>query len=330
VKLSILGAGSIGLQLGAQLARAGFDPLLLVRREEVAVALRREGIHVIDPASGRRWRTSVRATADPRQAAPELSQGIVLLCVRAPDTRAASAALRAVAPGAHVVSAQNDVDNEEELASRFTRVSGLVVRQTATRAGPNVVRVMGCGRLVAGDHPEGACPQTRVLAGAFRQAGFDVGLSERIAEDKWLKLCVNLMTAVNALVRRCDHQTKAFVEVKTRLLEEARDALAAAGIRARSCDGRDRSLEEEIAHQRDALSRGTSARPIPLYNGVWTALRHGTMALEADLYHERILGLARQHGTDAPVNARVLGVLGEVWRERRGPESVSASTLLPA
>ena len=57
-----------------------------------------------------------------------------------------------------------------------------------------------------------------------------------------------------------DHESQAFVSVKVRLLEEARAALLAAGIEARSCDGRDRSLDEEIAFQRESLARGTRAR----------------------------------------------------------------------
>ena len=152
------------------------------------------------------------------------------------------------------------------------------------------------------------------VAALLRRAGIEVSVSAAIARDKWLKLCVNLMSAPNALVRREDHASPSFVELKVRLLEEARAALAAAGVEATPCDARDRTLEQEIAFQREALARGASARPIPLYNQVWTSLRHGG-PLEADAYHERILALARAHGVSAPVNARVLGRLAR----RRAP-----------
>ena len=153
------------------------------------------------------------------------------------------------------------------------------------------------------------------LADALRRAGYDVGVSTRILEDKWLKLCVNLMSAPNALIRREDHATRAFVEIKARLLEEARAILLAAGIRARSCDGRDRSLEQEIAHQRESLALGTSARRLPVYNQVWAALRHGG-PVEADRYHRRMLALAAEHGIAAPQNARVLEALERAVRGR--------------
>ena len=173
-----------------------------------------------------------------------------------------------------------------------------------------------------------AAPFAADLAGRLRGADYDVGLSEAIAEDKWLKLCINLMSAPNALVRRDDHTTRAFVEGKARLLEEARAALAAAGIRARSCDGRDRSLDEEIAFQRESLARGTSARRLPVYNQVWAGLRGEGRSVEGEAYHRRILAMASRHGLEAPVNRRTLEGLERAAREGLGPASMGATELL--
>jgi 2-dehydropantoate 2-reductase len=181
--------------------------------------------------------------------------------------------------------------------------------------------------VVVGLHPQGSAPEVDALAQDLRRAGLDVGVSSRIAEDRWLKLCVNLMSAPNALIRREDHDSPPFVEVKARLLEEARAVLEASGIEARSCDGRDRSLEQEIRHQRESLQRGTSARRLPLYNQVWSSLRSDA-PLEADGYHQRILELAAARGIRAPINARVLEKLIEAKARRRGPECLEARELL--
>jgi ketopantoate reductase len=211
--------------------------------------------------------------------------------------------------------------------SAFGRVIGGCVRQTSTRTADHRAVTMGGGRIVVGAWPSGDLDEATELADALRRAGYDVGLSRRIAEDKWLKLCVNLMSAPNALIRRDDHATRAFVEVKARLLEEARAVLLAAGIRASSCDGRDRSLEQEIVHQRESLALGTSARRLPVYNQVWAALRHGG-PVEADRHHRRVLELAAAHAIVAPQNARVLAALERAVREGLGPESVAAADLL--
>jgi 2-dehydropantoate 2-reductase len=165
-------------------------------------------------------------------------------------------------------------------------------------------------------------------AALLRSASLDVSISEAITRDKWLKLCINLMTAPNALVRRPDHRDAVFVEVKARLLEEAEAVLAAAGIDATPCDDRDRTLAQEIAFQREGLARGTSARPLPLYNHVWTGLRSGAQ-LEADDYHERINRLGVRHGVPTPVNERVLERLREASRDQLGPECFAARALLP-
>jgi 2-dehydropantoate 2-reductase len=324
--LAVLGAGSVGLCVGARLARAGCDVLFLVRRPAAARAIEREGVTVDDPGSGERF--TVRAAAAVlEQVGPRLAGRSVLLCTRASDTEAAGRALARLAPAAAVASLQNDVDNAERLAPLFDDVVAGVYRQTCTRVSDCVVRAGGSGRIVLGAWPSGIGSTAEGLAADLRAAGYDVGLSSRIEEDLWLKLCVNLMSAPNALVRREDHETRAFVEGKARLLEEARAILAAAGIAARSCDGRDRSLDQEIAYQRASLAQGTSARRLPLYNQVWSALRSGG-PVEADRYHRRILELAARHAVPAPVNTRVLELLEAVVRERRGPECVAAAELL--
>jgi 2-dehydropantoate 2-reductase len=322
--IAILGAGSVGLVIGARLAASGARVLFVTRSELQAERIRSEGVAAADLTAGARCEARADAVAGSHRASRVLSARTpVLICTRGAELAAATQALeRSLLP----VCLLNDVPHEAALAQHFERVIGGVVRVTCTRRDARSAVCAGAGRIVLGDHPDGAGAATRALADSLRAAGFDVGLSERIGDDKWLKLCINLMSAPNALVRRSDHSTRAFVEVKARLLEEARAALAAAGIAARSCDGRDRSLDDEIRWQRESLERGRSARALPIYNQVWTALAGGG-SLEADAYHERILSLCAKHGLEAPVNHRVLEVLRAVARDARGPECISASEL---
>jgi 2-dehydropantoate 2-reductase len=323
---TVVGAGSVGLALAARLAHAGVAVLLVTRREEAARTLAERGLSAEDPASGARVGVALRTTADP--AWPERSTGPVFVCTRADAVEALARAFGDRA--APFVTLQNDVVSEQVAARHVRLVIGGVWRETATRrADDRVCLQLGRpGRAVLGLHPQGRSAAVEEVAALLRRGGVDVSVSEAIGRDKWLKLCVNLMSAPNALVRRPDHTSQAFVDVKVRLLEEAEAALAAAAIDATPCDGRDRTLAEEIAFQREALARGTSARPLPLYNHVWTALRAGA-PLEADAYHERILALAERHGVAAPVNRRVLEKLREAAGCRLGPECFAAGALLP-
>lgn len=324
--LHVVGAGAVGLSLAARLARSGAPLRLVTRRAEVARAVERAGVEVWDPAEDTRFVARMETAAG--IAAAAVGDGPVLLCVRSTDTEAVADELARAAPHAVVASVQNDVDNEEKLARRFRRVLGVAYRQTCTRTDLAAVTALGAGRLALGRWPEGDDPAVGELADRLGAAGYDVGISARIVEDKWLKLCVNLTSTVNALVPRDEHESTAFVETKARLLEEARDALAAEGVVARSCDGRDRGLDEEIAWHRASLAAGHSARHLPVYNQVWQSLTSGR-PLEADRYHLRILAIAERHAIPAPVNARVLEALRAAAASGEGPESVSAAALLP-
>lgn len=325
--LTVLGAGSVGLALAAQLAAAGRAVLVVARRPEAAAALA-GGLVAEDPIAGGERCHRVEATADLAGAATRIGDGPVFVCTREPETEAAGIALARAAPEALAVAVQNDLTGGALLARSLRRVAAAVWRQTGTRAGDGRVRFHGPARVVVGAEPgSDTALAAAALASDLAAAGLDAAFSERIREDQWLKLCVNLMSAPNALVRPADHASEAFVELKARLLEEAREALGAAAVLAASCDGRDRSLDEEIRFQRDALARGRSARKVPLYNHVWTGLREGR-PLEAPAYHRRILALAAAHGCAAPHNARVLAALERAERERRGPECLGAGELL--
>jgi 2-dehydropantoate 2-reductase len=322
---TVLGAGSVGLALAAQLASLG-EVLVVTRRREAAERLA-GGLRVEDPATGEVDRVRVVPRVGVAAAAREIGEGPVYVCVRVPDTASVADALAEHAPDCIAVCVQNDLGGDALLARRQTRVVSAVWRRTCTRVSDDHVRFIGRGRVVVGARSPDSLAAARSVAAELGAAGLDVSLSERVEEDQWLKLCINLMSAPNALVRRDDHDTASFVELKARLLEEARDVLAAAGIPARPCHGGDRTLEEEIRAQREALAHGTSARRLPLYNHVWTGLREGR-PVEADAYHRRILELGREHGVDVPVNARVLAALERAVEEALGPERSSAEELL--
>jgi len=323
---TIVGAGSVGLALAARLARGGVTVLLVTRRAEAAHVLAARGLEAADPATGARLGLALRATAD--LGWPSLAAGPVFVCTRADAVAELARAFGGTARA--FVTFQNDVTSEEVATRYVPQVIGGVWRETVTRRADDRVHLQldRPGRAVVGLHPHGRSDAVEAVAALLRLGGIDVSVSGAIGRDKWLKLCVNLMSAPNALARRPDHVTAPFVEVKVRLLEEAAATLAAAGIEATPCDGRDRSLAEEIAFQRTALERGTSARALPLYNHVWTSLRSGS-PLEADAYHERILALAQRHAVPAPVNRRVLEKLREAERQRLGPECFGARELLP-
>ena len=319
--ITVFGAGAIGLTLAARLARAGHAVRVCTRRPEDAARLERGSIAVEEPETGAAWNARVFAHAGP----PIAETDWIFACVRVPQTEAAAAAIAATSPDARIANVQNGVGGDAVFATRFASVVGAVIRQGCTRIATDRVRAIAPGRIAVGRFPAGVDDEVESLAALLRSAGYDVGVSPRIADDRWLKLCINLMSTPNALVRPSEHDDPAFAMGKARLLEEARDVLRAAGIAARSCDGRDASLDEEIARLRGG--RGGGARRIPIYNSLWQALRRGA-PLEADAFHRVVIELGARHGVATPVNARALAAVQRVVAHSLGPESLGTADVL--
>jgi len=272
---TVFGAGSVGTVLAGLLKDRGV-PVAIAGRGAVE-CLRLEG-------DAETVEARVPVVAEP--------EGTVLLCVHAPDV----AGLCAGWPGRTVVTFQNGV-RSEAVAARTCRVIGGVWRMTCTLTEPGRALFTRRGRVIVGRHPEGEDPEVLKLAEDLRRAGFDVGVSARIAGDKWLKLFLNLTSAPHALVRHEDHARAEFGQLKAAILEEARDVFAKAGIAAVSCDGRDAGLDEEIERHR----RG-SGRARPVYNSTWRLLSRGRPL--AERYHDTVVALGH-----APRNAAMLALL---------------------
>ncbi|MAJ59235.1 MAG: hypothetical protein CBC48_03930 [bacterium TMED88] len=328
-RTTVVGGGAVGLNVASRLAISGQHVSLFTRRPEAAKAFESQGLRLVDPA--RNQECSARLLVD-RKLEDSVKAGTNrwLICLRTGETDAIARRIHTLMPNAQVASLQNDVINEEILGRYFSQVVGIVLRQTCTLRDVNTVLAMGKGRVILGDYPAGWGALSADWADDFEEAGFEVGRSHDILSDKWLKLVYNCLSAVNALIQKEDHVKPEFVEIKVRLLEEAQAALAAANIAHSSCDGRDRTIHAEIENLRRAFIDGTSRRDLPLYNACWAALQDPARPLEADLYHERILSLAKRHGLSAPSHRVIFAAVSKAWTERTGPEKLRAVAVLKA
>ncbi|MEM8884439.1 MAG: 2-dehydropantoate 2-reductase N-terminal domain-containing protein [Planctomycetota bacterium] len=270
---TVFGAGSIGTVLAAALSDAGVDVAIAGRR--AVSALRVEGDEECIEAD-------VDVVDEPR--------GTILLCVHETDV----ASLAARWPDRTLVTFANGVTAERD-AARTCAVIGGVWRMTCTWTAPGRALFTRRGRIVVGPWSDGVDVQP--VADALRAARFDVGVSEEIEADLWLKLLCNIGSTPNAIVRGADHGDPRFGALKADLVREAWEVLQARGMRAASCDGRDASPEEEIERQRHA---GPRARPV--YNDTWRQLHRGQAPKQR--YHKTIADLGH-----APRNARMDALL---------------------
>ena len=188
MKIAVMGAGAVGCYFGAMLARAG-NLVTLIGRSQHVEAVRRHGLLL----EHRDFRDHVQVSAT-TDAVGVVDADIVLFCVKSADTEVAG---RLIAPhlkhGAVVLCLQNGVDNADRLQTTIDQTAvPAIVYVAAEMAGPGHVKHHGRGELIIG-----ASPSSASIAATFSQAGAPTAVSDRVADELWVKLITNC--AYNAL-----------------------------------------------------------------------------------------------------------------------------------
>lgn len=188
MQIAVMGAGAVGCYFGAMLARAGHGVTLIGRSQHVE-AIRQHGLLL----EHRDFKDHVRVAAT-TDAIGVVEADVVLFCVKSADTEAAG---RLIAPhlkqGAVVLCLQNGVDNAERLQATIDQIAvPAIVYVAAEMAGPGHVKHHGRGELIIG-----ASPSSASVAATFTQAGVPTAVSDKVANELWLKLITNC--AYNAL-----------------------------------------------------------------------------------------------------------------------------------
>ena len=325
MRFVVYGAGAVGSVLGGMLSLNRHDVRLIGRREHTDAVLR-DGLRLKS--------TTAESMAHPH-ASDTLTHGgpdpeCVLLAVKSGDLAAAIEALVAAVPAnTPVVCLQNGVAAEEAVSRRFERVYGAVVRMTCSMVQPGHVAFQTGGRVITGKFPRGTDALARSLGAAFTASGFDGVVSKDIMADKWLKMAVNVQSVFHAVVDPRDHDTHEFQALKAGILDETRRVFKAAKIRARSCDGKDPSIEQMIETLQRPHTRRTE-HGVKVHNSVWQDLYLKRRAIEADFIHGPVIALGERHAVATPYNRAALEIVNRCHRDALGPESLRLSVVIAA
>ncbi|MEE9269176.1 MAG: 2-dehydropantoate 2-reductase [Candidatus Krumholzibacteria bacterium] len=325
MRFVIYGAGAVGGVLGGHLALEQHDVLLICRREHA------DAVH---DQNGLRMKSATGDYFAPLQAAVSLDKKdihgdtAILFTAKSYHTEANTESLAQIAPSdTPVVSFQNGIANEEIIAARFNNVFGAVCRMTCSFLQPGHVSFRKSGRLILGKHPKGADPFARKLGKILTGAGFEVSVSASIMCDKWLKLVANLQSAFHATIDNRDHESLEFMNLKVGILEEAREVLRADKIKARSCDGRDFSVDEIIQELRKPRA-GKAVSSVRVNNSTWQNLYLKREHVENRFFHEPIIELGRKYGIATPYNQTVLELVTRCGEDKLGPNTLRARDIL--
>ncbi|TMD00569.1 MAG: 2-dehydropantoate 2-reductase [Chloroflexi bacterium] len=219
MRIAVLGAGAIGGFLGARLARAGVDVVLIARGPHLH-AMKDSGIRVIE--SDGDWTVPVEATDD---FAGMRDADAVFVTLKAHSLPPVAGRLaQNLGAGTPVVSAQNGipwwyfqrhggelegihletVDPGGEVARLIdpSRVIGCVVYPATSLVSPGVVRHVEGERFSLGELDGQESARSVDLSRTLASAGLKAPVQPRIRAELWLKLLGNaVFNPLSALTR---------------------------------------------------------------------------------------------------------------------------------
>ncbi|QDX39598.1 ketopantoate reductase family protein [Salarchaeum sp. JOR-1] len=289
MRVAVLGPGAIGSLFGGRLDRSGVDVTLVGRPGDHVTALARDGLRLTLP-DGTTERVPVDVTTHPDSVGPV---DVVLVCVKAYDTRSALADADALLDGAAVCTFQNGLGNAETIAE-FVPASRVLAGTTshgATLEAPGHVRHAGVGDTVVGNYVTDTSEAATALARALTDAGIETDVVADAARAVWEKVLVNAgINAATALAgvpngRLAD--TDPGERVLRRAVEEAAAVADAEGI--------------ELTTDPVAAASRVARRTAENRSSMRQDLDRGRRT-EIDALNGEIVSRGRDHGIDTPVN----------------------------
>ncbi len=199
-RVTVIGAGSLGLVLAAALARTGNAVTVLARPASASALLDHGGIEIdgrLDwSVPVRRLPAAVGQVAVTGRAAELPAVDLALFATKGQDL---PAAIEAVLPGwpgrgrdgAFVAGLQNGVVKDDLLAQAFgpEDVLGAATLLGSRRRGAGTATVTGLGRTFVGDFGSATSARADALAAALAGAGLPVEAVADIRALLWTKFC---------------------------------------------------------------------------------------------------------------------------------------------
>ena len=318
----IWGAGAIGGTIGAALAQAGQDVLLVDRDPDHVAAIDRAGLEISGPI--RQYRVRARACT-PGQV--EGTFETVLLCVKAQDTEQAARALAPhLAPDGVVVSVQNGLN--ELVIARIVgaaRTIGCFVNFGADYHGPGLVLYGGRGAVVVGELDGRRTARIEATHRLFRTFDADALLTQNIWGYLWSKLIYGALLFATALTDDSIADVldaQRYRPVLVALGQEVAAVAAAERVGLEPFDGFDpaaftagasaaalaRSFADMVAFNR---------RSAKSHSGIWRDLAVRKRRTEIDAQIGPIVEIGATHGVQTPLSRRLIALIHDLEEGRR-------------
>ena len=188
VKIAIVGCGALGSYYGAKLCRDGQEVHFLLRSDYEVV--RRRGVFIRSPEGD--FHVNPKCARSPEQIG---TCDVVLIGLKATANEQFPKLLPLlVGPETAVVTLQNGLGNEEDLAALFpaAQILGGLCFVCLNRVEPGVVEHLAHGRIVLGEFSGWPEPRTHDIASAIRHSGMPCEVTDNLRRAHWEKLVWNI------------------------------------------------------------------------------------------------------------------------------------------
>lgn len=328
LRIAIFGAGSIGCYVGACLAAAGAE-LVLIGRERVLTAIQANGLTATD-YKGRYTQLPASALHLSTHADTAKGADLVLVTVKSAASKEAAQALSPhLNPGVPVISFQNGIYNAEVLQKLLPNhpvLAGMVPFNVIDR-GQGAFHQGSQGTLEV--QADGLSDAVRKL---FSKAELDLLEHADMRSVQWGKLLLNLNNPVNALsgiplkeeLSQRDYRCCVGLA-----LNEALQIMKAAGIKPAKVTAVPPSWLPFLMDTPDWLFTRAAKKLLAIdplaRSSMWEDLELGRPT-EIDWINGEVIRLAETVGMRAPVNARLIALVREA--ERGGSRRWAGADLL--
>lgn len=190
MRIAVVGAGSMGCAFGGRLAEAGNEVWLIDVWQEHVDRISRDGLR-IEGVGGERVVSRVKATIDPSRVG---LVDLILVFVKSTETRTAvQSALPLAAENTLFLTLQNGLGNRDIIAevAGEERVLAGVTFDGAALLGPGHVRHSSSKATFIGEIDGRITSRVERLAAVFKEAGFDMRVTDNLLGEIWGKLLVN-------------------------------------------------------------------------------------------------------------------------------------------
>jgi len=331
-KIAVIGAGAIGGVTAALMKKAGWEPILVCRHQEIVDRATTGGIHISGLKGDHRVALKAVKTID------ELPDDIDIffLATKANDcVAAANALMPRFKSDACLVSLQNGIA-EEALAQVASpdRIIGCVVDWGATHTKAGSLEVTSPGEFVIGNWDIGSDPRRLTPIQAVLEAVQPTRTTTNIIGHLYAKLIINAcINSLGVIAGVTLGQLLAVKRIRRLFIEMMREAMAVAeamGIRVEPAAGGKldyyRFLEGSgkiKQFKRDLFIRMIGFKYRRIKSSSLQSLERGRPT-EIDFLNGYICDKARIHGVHVPANHAVVAMVHQI---QDGTRNISLANL---